>query len=66
MITINDREQLDWKPGMTVNDVLAALGYSYALITVTLNGTLVEKEDYATTRVPDGAELTIFHLAHGG
>jgi thiamine biosynthesis protein ThiS len=66
MLTINDRDRLPWHEGMTVRGVLDAMGYSYALITVTLNGELVQEEDYEHCRVPDGAELNVFHLAHGG
>ena len=66
MLLINDRDRLDWQPGMTVRDVLNAMGYTYALITVTVDGELVLDEDYDQHTVPDGAALTIFHLAHGG
>jgi thiamine biosynthesis protein ThiS len=66
MLTINKRDKVEWKEGMTVRDVLTAMGYSYVLITVTVNGTLVPKEDYDAHPVPDDAEISIFHLAHGG
>ncbi len=66
MLTINNRDKLDWREGMTVQDVLDAMGFTYPLITVTVDGDLVPKEDYASHPVPDGAELSIFHLAHGG
>lgn len=57
---------LEWKSGMTVRDVLTAMGYDYPLITVTVNSSLVLHEDYDTAPVPDNAEVTVFHLAHGG
>lgn len=66
MLTINKRDRISWKEGMTVRDVLDVMGYSYVLITVTVNGELVPKEDYESHRVPDGAEISVFHLAHGG
>jgi len=66
MLTINDRDHLEWREGMTVRDVLDAMGYTYALITVTVDGELVEEDDYDHRAVPDGAALNIFHLAHGG
>jgi thiamine biosynthesis protein ThiS len=52
--------------GTTVQQLLEAMGYSYNLITVTVNGVLVAEEDYATQCVPDEAKVTVFHLAHGG
>ncbi len=66
MILVNNRDKLDWRAGMTVRDVLSTMGYSYKLITVTVNGTLVPKEEHDTFAVPDGAEVTVFHLSHGG
>ena len=66
MLTINNRDKLAWREGMTVRDMLVAMGYSYALITVTVNGEIVEQDDYETCRIPDGAEVNVFHLAHGG
>lgn len=66
MITINDRDRIEWRDGMTVTDILNAMGFTYALITVTVDGELVPKEDYETYSVPDDAKVTVFHLAHGG
>jgi thiamine biosynthesis protein ThiS len=66
MVTINERDRIDWHEGLTVRDVLEVMGYSYALITVTVDGTLVPHEDWASYRVPDEARISVFHLAHGG
>ena len=66
MLMINNRDKVAWREGMTVADVLTAMGYDYALITVSVNGEVVSEDDYGIWTVPDGAELTVFHLAHGG
>ena len=66
MITINNRDRIDWKEKMTVRDALAVMRYDYALITVTVNGKLVREEDYDTFVIPDSAQVQVFHLAHGG
>jgi len=66
MILINNRDKLEWQEGMTVRALLTEMGYTYTLITVTVNGELVPKENYEEHPVPDGAEVTVFHLAHGG
>lgn len=66
MLTVNNRDKIDWREGITVTDVLDAMGYEYSLITVTVNGELVPHEDYDSYNVPDNAEVTVFHLAHGG
>jgi thiamine biosynthesis protein ThiS len=66
MLNINDREQIDWREGMTVTDLLDILGYDFAMITVTINQQLILEEDYSTYLIPDQAKINIFHLAHGG
>ncbi|MBU1070036.1 MoaD/ThiS family protein [Myxococcota bacterium] len=66
MIRVNNLHDVPWREGLTVQDVLDHLKYSYALITVTLGNELVEPERYADTLVPDNCAMTVFHLAHGG
>jgi len=66
MIIVNNRDKLEWHEGMTVQDVLDAMRYHFSLITVTVNGELVLSEDYDEYEVPDNANVTAFHLAHGG
>jgi thiamine biosynthesis protein ThiS len=66
MIIVNDRDRVAWHTGMTVQDLLNAMNYTYVLITVTVNETLVAQEDYGHFPIPDDAQVTVFHLAHGG
>ncbi len=66
MITVNNRDRIPYKPGMTVQNLLDAMGYSYSLITVTVNGTLVPKEEYDHFVIKENASVNVFHLAHGG
>lgn len=66
MITINNRDKLEWKEGMTVRDLLDEMGYSYTLITVTVDDHLVPEEEYDSFIIDDGTSVGVFHLAHGG
>lgn len=66
MITINNRDKLEWKEGMTVQDLLDEMGYSYTLITVTVDDRLVPEEEYGNFTIHDDADVGVFHLAHGG
>lgn len=66
MIVVNNKEKLEWHEGMTVQDILDKMNYIYPRITVTVNNKLVQREDYGTYLVPDGADVNVFHLAHGG
>ena len=66
MIRVNNKENIEWHSGMTVQDVLDEMGYIYPQITVTVNGRLVQRDDYHVQEVPDNADINVFHLAHGG
>lgn len=66
MVTVNNRDKVKWREDMTVRDLLQKMHYSYSLITVTVNGEFIPKEDYEEYEVPDNADVTVFHLAHGG
>ena len=66
MIIVNNRDKVEWREDMSIQDILDAMGYDYALITVTVDGTLVPDDDYETRKVNDGSKVGVFHLAHGG
>lgn len=66
MIIVNNRDRVEYSKGMTVQDILNKLGYTYTLITVTVNGELVPREQFEEYTVDDGSEVGVFHLAHGG
>ena len=65
MITVN-ATKLDWREGMTVAEVMAAMNYTYVHIIVTVNDEFVAEQDYDTHAIPDGAELQAIHIFHGG
>lgn len=66
MIRVNAQYDVEWHPGMTVRDVLDALKFSFRMIVVKIDGQVVLKRDFATTEVPDGAEMQAIHLISGG
>ena len=66
MIIVNNRDKIEWKQDMTVQDVLDEMGYDYALITVTVNEDLVPEHDYHSHKIEDNDQVGVFHLAHGG
>ncbi len=66
MIRVNNHFDVAYSPGMTVQDVLDALKFSFRMIVVKIDGKVVLKRDFATTEVPDGAEMQAIHLISGG
>lgn len=66
MILINDRDKIEWNEGITVQDILDKMNWTYSLITVSVDGKIVPKEDYDSFIVSDNSQMNVFHLAHGG
>ena len=65
MITAKGRE-LSWHEGMTVKDVLEALGYAFPLVMVRVNGEVVKKSRWTEFTVPDGASIDVQPVVAGG
>lgn len=66
VIKVNDRDQVEWREGLTVADLLEQLNRAHPMVIVKVNGELVRKESYDTTLVPDGAEVWAILLIGGG
>ena len=66
MITINQRERIEWTPDMTVRDVLERMNYTYPEVVIRVNGEVVMNEEYDSYTIPDEADVRIIHLIAGG
>ena len=66
MIRVNNQYDVEWQAGMTVQDPLDGLKFSFRMIVVKIDGQVVLRPDFATTPVPEGAEVQAIHLIGGG
>jgi sulfur carrier protein len=66
MIRVNDKWDIPWRPGMTVNDLLDACGFTHHYLVVTINGMLVPPAEYATKAIADGDQVRVVHVLAGG
>lgn len=66
MITVNRRDRVAWHQGMTVQDLLKQQKFTFPHLIVSVNGTLVPREAYATHTIPDEADVRVVHLMAGG
>lgn len=64
-ITVNGHE-IDWNDKMTVRNVLDMMKYSFRMLVIKVNGTIVKREDWETFPVPEGADVKVIHLMSGG
>jgi sulfur carrier protein len=65
MITVNGN-QSEWKEGLTVKELLKRENYTFRMISVWINDQPVEKKDYPSRLVPDGAKVQVIHNISGG
>ncbi len=64
-LTINGHMR-PWQEGMTVQDALDLMNYTFIMLVVKINGRVVLREDYGSTLIPNGAEVLVIHLISGG
>jgi thiamine biosynthesis protein ThiS len=65
MIRIGE-EKRAWHPGLTVAEVLQDVENSHHVAVVRVNGKLVSRPNFATTLVPDQAEVILLPMIAGG
>jgi thiamine biosynthesis protein ThiS len=66
MIRVNDKLEIEWRAGMTVTILLAECEFTHHHIVVSVNGTLVPKEEYPTRLIADGDQVLVVHILGGG
>jgi sulfur carrier protein len=66
MIRVNDKWDVTWQAGMTVQGVLDACEFTHHHIVVSINGQLVPADQYAQHLVADGDQVRVIHIIGGG
>jgi sulfur carrier protein len=51
---------------LTVSELLKLKNFTFRMLIVKINGTLVKKTDYETAVVVDGDDVNVLHLISGG
>lgn len=65
MITVNGNRS-EWEEGLTVKKLLARENYTFKMISVWINDQPVEKKEYPSRLIPDGANVQVIHNISGG
>jgi len=65
MITVNG-EKMEWKEGMTVQDIISEKRYVFPLLAVWIDGVSVSRDNFGTEQVSDEASVQIIHMISGG
>ncbi|MBN2066427.1 MAG: sulfur carrier protein ThiS [Candidatus Thermoplasmatota archaeon] len=64
-ITVNGKS-VPWVKGETVTALLTRMKYTFPLVVVKINNNVISKKEFATTAIPNGADVAVIHMISGG
>lgn len=65
-ITLNNRPQFFEEENLTISGVLKLKNFSFKMLVIKVNGTLIKKNQYDHQEVVHGDDVQILHLISGG
>ena len=65
-IILNNNPETIEGNSITINHLLQLKNFTFKMLIIKINGTLVQKGDYETTAIHDGDEVSVLHLISGG
>ena len=65
-ITLNNKEEVFDGSMLTINELLQLKNYTFKMLVIKINGTLVKKNEYNIATVKDGDDVMVLHLISGG
>lgn len=66
MVRVNDQSEVQWRECLTVATLLREMHYTFPRLVVSVNGSIVNPEEYETYVIPDEADVQVIHLMAGG
>ena len=65
-IILNNNPEEFTADSMTIRQLLDERKFSFKLLIIKINGSLVKKDAYETTLIKDGDKVDVIHLMSGG
>jgi len=65
LITVNGNK-MEWRPGLTIEQVLKNLSDIFPIIVVKVNGKPVSKKEFKTFEIPNNADIATIEIIAGG
>ncbi|MCX6248383.1 MAG: sulfur carrier protein ThiS [Bacteroidetes bacterium] len=65
-IIVNNNPETIEGDTITVNQLLQLKNFTFRMLIVKINGTLVQKGDYETAAIHDADDVSVLHLISGG
>ena len=64
-IKVNGKK-IEWVENETVKKLLKRMKFSFPLIVVKINKTIIPRDEYIEVKIPDNSEIEIIHMISGG
>jgi sulfur carrier protein len=65
-IVLNNRNESFSADKMTVSELLVEKNFTFKLLVIKINGSLVKKDQYHTATIQHGDKVDVIHLISGG
>jgi sulfur carrier protein len=65
-ITLNNKVEQFVEDSLTIPQLLKVKNFTFKMLVIKVNGTLVKKSDYEATVIRDGDQVVVIHLISGG
>ena len=65
-ITLNNRPESFTQDQISISELLTLKNYTFKMLVIKVNGSLVKKDSYDTFEINDGDNVTVLHLVSGG
>jgi thiamine biosynthesis protein ThiS len=65
-ITLNNNSETFEADKLTVSELLKIKNFTFKMLIIKINGTLVKKDSYGTTVISEGDDVNVLHLISGG
>lgn len=65
-ITLNNNPETFEADKLTISELLRIKNFTFKMLIIKVNGTLVKKEAYNTAMVSEGDDVNVLHLISGG
>lgn len=65
-IMLNNRPETFDAKKLSISDLLNYKNFTFKLLVIKINGKLVKKDQYDTTFISDGDDVSVLHLISGG
>ena len=65
-ITLNNNSETIEGNSLTIENLLKVKNFTFKMLIIKVNGKLIQKEDYSTSTIREGDDISVLHLISGG